>query len=115
MLPAVGVGNFDVVRELAHTTGDSYALGIHPLYVKLALDDHMNRLDAALMQHRDDSRLMAVGEIGLDFFVQELCVSQLRERQEYFFLSQLKLAQKYDLPVILHTRRSVDRVLKGLR
>jgi len=115
VLPAVGVGNFDVVRELAHTTGDSYALGIHPLYVKTALDDHLNRLDATLMRHRDDPRLVAVGEIGLDFFVPELCVSPLRERQEYFFLSQLKLAQKYGLPVILHTRRSVDRVLKGLR
>ena len=115
VLPAVEVGNFDVVRELAHTTGDSYALGIHPLCVKPALDDHLSRLDATLMQHRDDPRLVAVGEIGLDFFVPELCVSPLRERQEYFFLSQLRLAQKYDLPVILHTRRSVDRVLKGLR
>jgi len=115
VLPAVEVGNFDVVQELARTAGDSYALGIHPLYVGQAQDNDLNRLDDALMQHRDDSRLMAVGEIGLDFFVPELCVSPLRERQEYFFLSQLRLAQKYDLPVILHTRRSVDRVLKGLR
>lgn len=115
VLPAVELGNFDAVRKLAHTGGDSYALGIHPLCVKQAQDDALDRLDAALAQHRSDPRLVAVGEIGLDYFVPELCVSPLREGQEYFFLAQLKLARQYDLPVILHTRRSVDRVLKALR
>lgn len=115
VLPAVEVGNFDAVRELAHTGGDSYALGIHPLCVKRAQDDALDRLDAALAQQQGDPRLVAVGEIGLDYFVPELCVSPLRERQEYFFQSQLKLARTYELPVILHSRRSVDRVLKGLR
>lgn len=115
VVPAVEVGNFDTVRELAHTGGDSYALGIHPLCVKPAQDDALSRLDAALAQHHADPRLVAVGEIGLDYFVPELCVSPLRERQEHFFRSQLKLARQYDLPVILHSRRSVDRVLKALR
>jgi len=115
VLPAVEVGNFDAVRELAHTGGDSYALGIHPLCVKQAQDDALDRLDAALAQQQGDPRLVAVGEIGLDYFVPELCVSPLRERQENFFRSQLKLARQYDLPVILHSRRSVDRILKTLR
>ena len=115
VLPAVEVGNFDAVRELAHGGGDSYALGIHPLYVKAAQDDALDRLDAALAQQQGDPRLVAIGEIGLDYFVPELCVSPLRERQEHFFRSQLKLARQYDLPVILHSRRSVDRVLKALR
>lgn len=115
VLPAVEVGNFDAVRELAHSGGDSYALGIHPLYVKPAQDDALDRLDAALAQQQGDPRLVAIGEIGLDYFVAELCVSPLRERQEHFFRSQLKLARQYDLPVILHSRRSVDRVLKALR
>ncbi|WP_296491503.1 TatD family hydrolase [Rhodoferax sp.] len=115
VLPAVEVANFEAVRTLAHAGGDSYALGIHPLYVKAAQDADLDRLDAALQFHRHDPRLVAVGEIGLDLFVPELCVSPLRERQQHFYLSQLKLARKYGLPVLLHVRRSVDQVLKGLR
>lgn len=115
VLPAVDVANFDAVRQLAHLTGDSYALGIHPLYTSNAQDDDLQRLDAALQQHRDDPHLVAVGEIGLDYFVPELCESPLRERQEYFYTEQLKLARKHGLPVILHVRRSADRLLKGLR
>lgn len=115
VLPAVEVANFEAVRALAHAGDDAYALGIHPLYVKTAHDDDLDRLDAALQQHRDDPRLVAVGEIGLDLFVPELCTGPLRERQQLFFMAQLKLARQYGLPVILHTRRSVDQVLKGLR
>ena len=115
VLPAVEVANFDAVRCLAHAGGDSYGLGIHPLCVKAAHDGDLARLDAQLHLHRDDPRLVAVGEIGLDYFVPELCASPLRERQEYFYREQLKLARKHTLPVILHVRRSVDRVLKHLR
>ena len=115
VLPAVEVANFDAVRSLAHAGGDSYALGIHPLFVKAAQDGDLAQLDAQLHLHRDDPRLVAVGEIGLDFFVPELCVSPLRERQEYFYREQLKLARKHGLPVILHVRRSADRLLKHLR
>ena len=115
VLPAVCATNFDRVRELAHETGDSYALGIHPMYVAQAQDSDLATLDEALHQYRADTQLVAVGEIGLDFFVPELCVTPLRERQEYFYVEQLKLARQHDLPVLLHVRRSVDRVLKGLR
>src|ERR1035437_5724981 len=87
VLPAVQVANFDVVRRLAHATGDSYALGIHPLYVKQAQDADLATLAAQLHEHRADSRLVAVGEIGLDYFVPELCQSPLRERQEYFYVA----------------------------
>ena len=115
VFPAVQVANFDAVRELAHATGDAYALGIHPLYVKQAQDADLARLDGQLTLYRDDPRLVAVGEIGLDFFVPELKISSLRERQEFFYTEQLKLARKHGLPVILHVRRSADRLLKGLR
>ena len=115
VLPAVCATNFDRVRELAHETGDSYALGIHPMYVAQSLDSDLATLDEALHQYRADTQLVAVGEIGLDFFVPELCVSPMRERQQYFYTEQLKLARKHDLPVLLHVRRSVDQVLKGLR
>ena len=115
VLPAVCAANFAAVRELAHETGDSYALGIHPMYVENSQDGDLVLLDQALQEYRLDPQLVAVGEIGLDFFVPELCVSPLRERQEYFYVEQLKLARQHDLPVLLHVRRSVDRVLKGLR
>jgi TatD DNase family protein len=115
VLPAVKVANFDAVRRLAHAGDDSYALGIHPLRVKAAQDSDLAHLDAQLHLHRADLRLVAVGEIGLDFFVPELCESPLRERQEFFYREQLKLARKHGLPVILHVRRSADRLLKHLR
>lgn len=115
VLPAVAVANFDRVRMLAHSMGDSYALGIHPMCVPGAQDADLVRLDRELAVRVNDPRLVAVGEIGLDFFVPALCESPQRERQEHFYLEQLKLARKYQLPVILHVRRSVDRVLRGLR
>jgi TatD DNase family protein len=115
VLPAVQVRDFERVRALAHQFGDSYALGIHPLYVQDAVDEDLARLDAALTQHRDDMRLVAVGEIGLDYFVPALCEAPLRARQEFFYMEQLKLARKHGLPVILHVRRSADMLLKGLR
>ncbi|MDD2881750.1 MAG: TatD family hydrolase [Rhodoferax sp.] len=115
VVPAVEVANFEAVRAVAHAGGDSYCLGIHPLYVSRAQDDDLDRLDAALTQYKDDPCLVAVGEIGLDYFVPELCVSPLREHQEYFYLAQLRLARKHGLPVVLHSRRSADQVLKGLR
>ena len=115
ILPAVEVKNFDAVRVLAHATGDSYCLGIHPLYVAQATDLDLHELEAALTRFQDDPRLVAVGEIGLDYFVPELAESPLREKQEHFFRAQLKLAQRHGLPVVLHVRRSVDRILKYLR
>ena len=111
VLPAVEVANFDAVHALAHTHGCAYALGIHPLCVGRAQDDDLDRLQEALQQHRDDPRLVAVGEIGLDHFVPGLD----RERQARFYTAQLKLARDAGLPVVLHVRRSADSLLQGLR
>lgn len=113
--PAVHPFNFSAVRELAHAHGDAYALGIHPLYVKDASEVDLAHLDAELALHVADPRLIAVGEIGLDFFVPELKISPLREKQIHFYRQQLKLAKKYDLPVVVHVRQSADLLLKGLR
>jgi len=111
VLPAVEVDHFDSVRALAHQHGFAYALGIHPLYVGRALDGDLERLQHALQRHRDDPRLVAVGEIGLDHFVPGLD----RELQARFYTAQLKLARDAGLPVILHVRRSADSLLAGLR
>jgi TatD DNase family protein len=115
VIPAVEVANFDAVRALAHSGGDAYCLGIHPLYVDRAVESDLDVLDAALAAHSDDPRLVAVGEIGLDYFVPALTISPLREKQEFFYRAQLQLARKYELPVVLHVRRSADRLLKHLR
>lgn len=111
VLPAVAAFNFDTVREMAHSQKDAYALGIHPLCAGTATDADLVALDAALTAHQGDPRLVAVGEIGLDYFVEGLEPG----RQEHIFEAQLRLARKHDLPVLLHVRRSVDQVLKGLR
>ena len=116
VVPAVEASAFEGVRALAHAGGDAYALGIHPLYVERAHDEDLLRLDEALTRHAGDPRLVAVGEIGLDYFVPGLAATgPLRERQEHFYREQLKLARRHGLPVIVHVRRSVDQVLKGLR
>lgn len=115
VIPAVMRENLDTVRRLAHRTGDAYALGIHPLYVPQARDEDLDALDAALGEHRDDPRLVAVGEIGLDCFVPALCEPPMRERQARFYRAQLRLARKHGLPVILHVRRSADLLLRHLR
>ena len=115
VIPAVERAHWAGVAQLAHRHGDAYALGIHPLYVPQASDDDVLALDAALSERQGDPRLVAVGEIGLDFFVPALCEPTMRERQWLFYTAQLKLAQKHQLPVILHVRRSADLLLKGLR
>lgn len=111
VVPAVGVFNFDAVSGWAGRHGDSYALGIHPLCTGTAGDDDLQALEARLETSRDDPRLVAIGEIGLDYFVPDLD----DRRQQHFFREQLRLARRFDLPVLLHVRRSVDRVLKHLR
>lgn len=115
VIPAVEVRSFDDTRNLAHAGGDSYCLGIHPLYVDRALPSSLAQLDQQLQLHYADPRLVAVGEIGLDYFVPALTQSPLREKQEDYYRAQLKLARKYELPVVLHVRRSADRLLKHLR
>ena len=111
VIPAVAPANFDAVRTLAHRHGDSYALGIHPMCTGAASEADLVLLDRALSAHRDDPRLVAVGEIGLDYFVPGLD----GPRQEHFYREQLALARRYELPVLLHVRRSADQLLKHLR
>ncbi|WIT10238.1 TatD family hydrolase [Paucibacter sediminis] len=111
VIPAVAAANFESVRDLAHQHDYVYALGIHPLYVMRAGEQDLALLAEALEQHHGDPRLVAVGEIGLDFFVPGIDV----QRQQHFYLEQLKLARRFELPVILHVRRSADQLLAGLR
>jgi TatD DNase family protein len=111
VIPAVESANFLSVQALARRYHDSYALGIHPLYTLGARAEDLLQLEQQLAQNLGDPHLVALGEIGLDGFVQGLDWS----KQVHFYTEQLRLARKHELPVILHVRRSSDALLKGLR
>jgi TatD DNase family protein len=115
VLPAVEVANFETVRQLAHRHNDVYALGIHPLYTPRAKPADLETLTQQVAASLDDTRLVAIGEIGLDGFVPELNTPQALQIQQFFYREQLKIARRHGLPVILHVRRSVDALLKSLR
>jgi TatD DNase family protein len=115
VIPAVQRAHWAAVAQLAERHDDAYALGIHPLSVPQAQEADLLALDQALRERADDPRLVAVGEMGLDFFVPALCTPAMRERQWFFYTAQLQLARQHGLPVILHVRRSADLLLKGLR
>lgn len=116
VIPAVELGNADAVASLAHALPNAvYALGIHPLYVPRAAEAELVALRERIGAALEDPRFVGVGEIGLDFFVPELTRPELREKQEYFYAEQLKIARDFGLPAILHVRRSQDVLLKYLR
>lgn len=116
VVPAVEAANFSTVAQLAaELPGCVYALGIHPMYVARAADSDLQVLREQVAAALSDPRFVGIGEIGLDFFIPELRDGPLRERQEYFYIEQLKIAREFSLPVILHVRRSQDLLLKHLR
>lgn len=84
-----------------------YALGCHPMFMDQHPEDALSQLDTAIQQFQP----IAVGEIGLDFFLS----GHDKQAQLALFEGQLKLAAKHQLPVILHVRKAHDEVLKLLR
>jgi TatD DNase family protein len=108
VVPAVHRDNFQTVIALSKQFPHcAHALGIHPLYVERSQPEDLDVLRQAL----ETSQAVAVGEIGLDFYFE----AYDRERQECFFIEQLKLAKAFNLPVILHVRGAIDTILKHLR
>ena len=63
----------------------------------------------------DDPGFVAIGEIGLDFFIPMLCEPAMREKQVFFFREQLRIARDFGLPILTHVRKSQDQVLKHAR
>lgn len=107
VVPAVARWNFDTVRALAHRHGGcSYALGIHPIHAAQASDDDLAELRRQVAASMDDPRFVAIGEIGLDFFIPDPDV----ERQNAVLRAQLRIAREFDLPVLMHVRKSQDQV-----
>jgi TatD DNase family protein len=116
VVPAVASSTFEPSRQAALQSQGAYALGIHPLFVHAEPEaDALSKLSQALQAHHADPRLVAVGEIGLDYFVPALQDVASRALQERLYVAQLDLAVALGLPVILHVRRSADGLLKHLR
>jgi TatD DNase family protein len=83
------------------------AYGLHPLFLERHRPAHLQDLRERLR----DGTAVALGEIGLDFYVAGLD----RGLQQQYFESQLAIAHELDLPVIVHARRAVEEVVLGLR
>ncbi|MFZ5723291.1 MAG: TatD family hydrolase [Pseudomonadota bacterium] len=108
VVPGVRLADFPSQKAVCDESVQLHpAYGLHPVY----LDEHRSGDVAALGDWLRRERPVAVGEIGLDYFVEALD----RERQQRLFEDQLALAKELDLPVILHVRRSHDAVLATLR
>lgn len=107
LVPAVSTATWPACQAMRTRYGCLLAYGLHPLYYRQHLDDHL----ASLEQLLQTDRPVAIGEIGLDGWHEDSDMA----RQEVLLAEQLKLAARYGLPVILHVRRAQDRVLKYLR
>ncbi|HEX4869822.1 MAG TPA: TatD family hydrolase [Moraxellaceae bacterium] len=86
--------------------------GLHPCYVETHREADLATLEQLLAQHPE---VVAVGEIGLDFFLAELKGEVLRRKQEAFFRAQLRIAAAAGKPVLLHVRKAHADVLRVLR
>lgn len=116
VVPAVELANFKPVASLAASIpGCVYALGIHPVFVPQASEQDLLLLREQVALAIADKKFVAIGEIGLDFFIPALTEPAMRTRQEFFYTEQLKIARDFGLPVLLHVRRSQDIILKYLR
>ncbi|NVK42233.1 MAG: TatD family hydrolase [Oceanospirillaceae bacterium] len=108
LVPGVTAANWDRVERLCAGDDKLYpALGLHPCFLSEHRPEHLERLAERLAM----GAARAVGEIGLDFFIEDAD----RDAQQYYLDGQLELAARFDLPVLLHVRKAHDQVLKALR
>jgi TatD DNase family protein len=112
VLPAVTRSYWAGLAELTDANADLYpAYGLHPVFLRTHADGDLERLDQWLARHS----AVAVGEIGLDGFIEDLASGAAWDRQWRLFNAQLDIALNHRKPVILHARRALDHVLKALR
>ncbi|GAB3244987.1 TatD family hydrolase [Chitinimonas naiadis] len=107
VVPAITLDTMPKTLSMRSLYGCPVALGLHPIYERTHREAHI----PALRELIEREAPVAVGEIGLDFFMEGLDAN----RQTELFAAQLKLARDFDLPVLLHVRKSQDQVLKQLR
>lgn len=110
IVPATEASRFDTVLSLASQHAPLYAaLGLHPGVIEKHDDRSLEALASALASKPE--KLIAVGEIGLDLYRED----PQFERQQRLLDAQLQLAKQYDLPVILHSRRTHDKLAMHLK
>ena len=108
IVPAVSAAAWPKLREICAADAGLYAAyGLHPMYLPEHHPEHL----VALREWIERERPVAVGECGLDFFVEGLDA----EQQSLYFEGQLRLARDFELPVIVHARRAVDAVMAAIR
>lgn len=100
------------VWDLMQTDPHLYAaFGLHPVYLDEHRPEHLTELRAWLTRLDGHAQLCAVGEIGLDYFLPQLD----RDAQQRLFEGQLQLAADFNLPALLHVRRSHAQVIATLK
>ena len=108
VVPGIRSADWGALLELCGSHPGLYpALGLHPVFMEQHTDGDISMLEDLLPEHP----VVAIGEIGLDYFVEGLD----RAAQQSLFEAQLAVAQDANLPVILHVRKSHDAVLETLR
>jgi TatD DNase family protein len=108
LVPAVTAAGWPKLRDIcAGTAGLFPAYGLHPMFLAEHRDQHLLQLRDWIERERP----LAIGECGLDFFIDGLDPAA----QQRFFHGQLELAREYALPLIVHARRSVDAVIAAIK
>ncbi|SET38811.1 TatD family hydrolase [Thorsellia anophelis] len=116
MIPAVTRDKFDRLINISASNPNVYtiALGLHPLYIQSHTLSDLDYLETLLCT-KDNSQIKAIGEIGLDAFLMHLSEEKLFKKQIDFLQKQLEMANRYNLPVILHSRRTHHVLLSILK
>ncbi|UFQ98355.1 TatD family hydrolase [Pseudomonas wenzhouensis] len=87
------------------------AFGLHPVYLNEHQPQHLDELRAWLSDRLGQRKLCAVGEFGLDYYLENLD----RQRQQALFEAQLELAAEFELPALLHVRRAHAATIATLK
>ncbi|WPO99297.1 TatD family hydrolase [Pseudomonas sp. HR96] len=104
--------NWQRVWQLAEQTPGLYAaLGLHPVFLEQHRPEHLGQLRDWLERLAGHPQLCAVGEFGLDYYIETLD----RERQQALFEAQLQIAKDCNLPALLHVRRSHAPITAALK
>ncbi|KJY82253.1 deoxyribonuclease [Vibrio galatheae] len=109
VIPSIGPSNWRKVADLADQYSSIYyALGIHPYFIDPDSHTYQKQLRQLLTER--PAQCVAVGECGLDAMV-----GIDRLRQEQIFVQQVELAQAFQLPLIIHIRKTHNRLLQLLK
>lgn len=108
IFPATTLADWPRLRDITQTSASFHvSYGLHPMFMTQHQEKHITQLRQWLKHERP----VALGECGLDFFITDTD----KEQQVSLFKQQLQLAREFDLPLIIHARKSLDEVLKQIR